>query len=614
MDIALKNQHALTRSPKKPYAKDRVAPFVPVADASDGLIKVVDLEKDIIVEFPLWELPAFKDSYQLALDGIRVGAIGMLDPMPPVGTVLRLSIPVQSELQTDGPYTLQYATISFPGGNEVFSTPTTIRVDRTPPGAHQMGYMDFPNEAKDGLTAEELRNMGDVLTGRIFGYSGLREGDIIKTYWGGVAGPEIVLTGKEDEDQSIDAVFTKAFLTGLPSPAGATYYTVTDRAGNISADSGKVTIPLFLTEITPDLPAPVIDNYDGLIDHIDALASVEVKIPSSDIVMEGDQILLYWGTESLGPVPVSPEDLEEPFILIFDVQFSTIEAARDGIRQLKYEVIRGGHVVGISTQFEVNVLIELPVAGNLDKPTVRGGSSTPSNEDNFIDENDFELNATILINWNPAFKASQAITVYWGGTEVLQQPYTITNTDVVTGRPLLLTALNTLFKPVGTGNDIRVYYTVTATGNPNTSTSLEQEIVVQSGDELPGGPAGPDAPEFTALNENGSINVDNGAAGAPVFIKPFLNIDTGQVIVFNYEAFDDLVGGNKKFEWTHTSPALTQTEVDNGYHLTVPRLILNRHCLGHTEASFQVKSDKGQGNSKRANAFVDMRTTGGCNI
>lgn len=602
------------RRPRYKKQNNLTVPTVSVADDIDGLIKIIDLDMDVVVEIVLWEGAESKDSYQLRLNGSFVGIRESFETVPPAGTVLQLSIPVDSELKEDGAYILDYAVIGFPGGTPAFSPSMTILVDRTPPGTHQLGYMDFPEQAKDGLTAEELRNMGDVLTGRIFGYSGLRKGDIIKTYWGTLAGPEIELNGAEDENQSIDVDFTKDFLTSLTSPAGATYYTVTDRAGNISADSGKVTIPLFLTEVIPDLPAPVIDNYDGLIDHIDARAGVEVKIPVSELVMEGDHILLHWGTESLGPVPVATEDLEEPFILIFDVPYNIIDAARDGTRKLKYDVIRERQVVGISTELEVNVHIQLPVPGSPDKPTVRGGSSTPSNEDNFIDESDFELNATILINWNPAFNASQYITVYWGSAEVLEQPYQITNTDVVASRPLLLTALNSFFKPVGTGNDIRVYYTVTAPGNPNASTSLEQAIVVQSKDELPGGPDGPDAPEFTNLNPSGAIDRLNGAQGAPVFIKPYINIKEGQVIAFNYEAYDRLVGGEKKFEWSHISASLTQNEVNNGYHLVIPREILARHCFGHVEASFQIRSDNGRGNSKRANAFVDLREGGVCNI
>ncbi|RMN46707.1 hypothetical protein ALP99_05541 [Pseudomonas syringae pv. tomato] len=601
-----------TRSPNQELTL--IPPFVSVADEADGLIKTADLENDIIVEFPVWEGAELQDSYQLRLNGIKIGSVGQLVPLPPTGTILRLAIPVETELKDDGVYNLDYSTTGFPSGTEQPSQIKKIVIDRTAPGTHQLGYMDFPVDAKDGLTLEELQSMGGVLTGSIFGYSGLNRGDIIKTYWGNVPGPEVELNGLEDENQAIEILFTEAFLTSLASPAGATYYTVTDRAGNTSAQSQKITIPLFLTDVTPGLPAPVIDNNDGVIDYAEAIASVEVKIPFSSFLMEGDQILLHWGSEALGPASVAPEDLSEPFILFFDVPYQTIELAQNGLRELKYDVIRNGQVTGTSDRLEVLVNIELPVPGVLDKPTVKGSSSSPSNEDNFIDENDFELDATILINWNPQFRANQILTVYWGGQEVLEQPYTITNSDVVAGRTLLLTALNSKFTPVGTGNDIRVYYTVKVNGNPNTSISSEQGLIVHSKNELPGGPEGPEAPQFMSLSANGTLTIGNSAQGAPVFIRPYLNMMPGQVIVFTYGAYNELVGDDKKFEWSVTSPALTQEDVQNGLNILVPRTVLNQHCYGHADISFQVKSSMGQGNSKRASAYVDMRVGGLCRI
>lgn len=580
-------------------------PFIPLADPEDGLIKTSDLDKDVLVQFPIWPTATASDLYYYVING-AAGPKEELGVVPPDGTIMSRVLPFTSE-SDDGAYVIQYGFKPVPSGVDTLSLPTPVLIDKTAPGTHQLGYMDFPDVAKDGLTLQELSDMGDVLVGSIFGYSDLKRGDIIQTYWGSVTGPTVTLDGMEDGTAPIEVPFPKTFLTSLPSPAGATWYTVTDRAGNVSGKSREVTIPLFLTEVTPGLPAPVVDDSDRVIDYQEARAGVEVKIPSSSFLEEGDQITLHWGSEKMGPVPVDPDDLGEPFVLFFTVMFETIEAAGNGLRELKYEVVRNGQVAGVSNDLELQVNIDLPVPGTPEKPTVRGGSGTPSNEDNFIDENDFELNATVIVNWNNGFKASQVLRVFWGGQEVLDQPYTITNSDVVAGRPLLLTALNSKFKPVGTGNDIRVYYTINTPGNPNTATSMEQGIIVRSRDELPGGPDGPDAPEFTDLNEYGAINPINGAAGAPVYIKPYINIATGQVIVFTYEAFDKLVGGTKLFEWTHTSADLTEEEVTSGYNFLVPRSILDRHFYGHVEATFQVRSDKGQGNSRRASVLIDMR-------
>ncbi|WP_372438751.1 hypothetical protein, partial [Pandoraea sputorum] len=187
-------------------------PLVPIAYPVDGLIKTGDLASDITVEFPLWEGARENDTYQLRLNDHTVGIEGLLKPVPPIGTILQLDIPVDTELQAAGAYNLDYVVTGFPGGGPDEPPATTIIFDRTPPGTHQLGYMDFPAEAKDGLTAEELLNMGDVLTGSIFGYSGLQRGDVIKSYWGEVPGPELILSGEEDENDSIDIGFTKAFL------------------------------------------------------------------------------------------------------------------------------------------------------------------------------------------------------------------------------------------------------------------------------------------------------------------------------------------------------------------------------------------------------------------
>lgn len=586
-------------------------PLVPLADPVDGLIRTEDLNDDVIVEITIWEGAKPNDSLHLTLNGLTVGPQYTLDN-PIEGAIIELPIPVDTELTTDGVYELRYVTSSFPGGNTAESPVVDIKIDRTAPGAHQLGYMDFPEEAKDGLTAAELEAMGDTLTGRIFGYTGLTGGDTIFTFWGSVAGPEIVLTGNETGDKPIDVPFEKVFLMSLGNNPGPTYYKIKDRAGNLSAPSREVTIPLFLTEIITDLPPPVVENYDGLIDYSDAVSHVKVDIPSGVILQDGDEILLRWGAISIGPYPVDEEDIGQPFVLIFDVALTTIAQAGDGVRQLRYDVLRDGHLLGVSETVDINVRIELPVPGILEKLTIKGGSSAPSAEDNVIDENDFELDATAILNWNENFDAGESIQINWSGQEVLIPPYTITNSDTAAGRPLLLKIPNSMFKPIGTGTDIRVYYTISQPGNPNQSISEERGIIVRSKEELPGGSEGLDAPQFEQLNSNGAINRENSVNGAPMYIKPYLNISAGQTIIFTYEAYSDLVSDELSFAWTHTSAPLTSAQVVDGYRFSVPRTELMRHCYGHAEATYQVISDKGTGNSKRSSAYVDLRVAGVC--
>jgi len=147
-------------------------PRVPLADPIDGLIKTDDLLDDVIVEITIWKGAKTNDSLHLTLNGFTVGQEYTLDN-PIEGAIIELAIPVDAELTTDGVYRLRYVTSSFPGGNTAESPVVDIKVDRTAPGAHQLGYMDFPEEAKDGLTAAELAAMGDTLTGRIYGDTGM---------------------------------------------------------------------------------------------------------------------------------------------------------------------------------------------------------------------------------------------------------------------------------------------------------------------------------------------------------------------------------------------------------------------------------------------------------
>ncbi|WP_232434464.1 hypothetical protein [Pseudomonas asplenii] len=588
-------------------------PTVIKADPIDGLIKTIDLLSELEITVPAWDDANPGDSYQPTINKMPVGTKKFMPDTPPVpGTPMPTSIPLEDidiYLNADGHYDIGYLTITQPGNFPTHSEPTSIEVDRTPPGQNQLGYMDFPEQVKDGLTLEELDGELDgVLPCGIFGYSGLKRGDTIQTFWGSTPGPSIILDGTEDESQPIPVIFSKAFLL-QQGQAEQVYYVITDRAGNTSLDSRKTTILLFLTEIVPDLPAPFIEDHIDPIDYDEAQAGVDVQIPGSELLEPGDKITLHWGSLELGPFPIDPDDIEKPVVLVIDVDFDTIDRAGDGPIRLTYDVIRGSTpiIVGRSLPYDIVVHVKRPVPGELARPIVRGRSELPNNEDNFIDENDFELDADIIIEWNSGFVAGELIEVFWGGISVLEQPYPISDADIIAGRPLSLTALNSKFKPVGTGTDIRVNYTVTEIGNPNIQPSIFQGIIVRSKEELPGGPDGPTAPEFTDLNENGAINPVNGLNGAPVHIEPYDNIKVGDTIHFLYEGFDRLIGGNKKNEWPHTSPPLTLEQTINGYDLRIPRLTLLETCFGHVEATFRVDSVTGSGNSGRANVYIDMR-------
>ncbi|WP_338523417.1 addiction module component [Pseudomonas batumici] len=582
-------------------------PDVPAA-FEDGLLPISALNAPLLVTFKVWDNPSTSETYQLLWNEVLIGDSELIKAEDKPGDTLELYIPVDALIE--GKYQLAYRVTDSLSEEYTDSFPYPLEIDTTAPGyPTTLAPLDFPPAVKDGLSSEELTQLGDVLPGTVHGYSGFAIGDRIRTFWGATEGPG----GEVEEDdmeepRKVIIEFPRAFLESLGDFNGPVFYQVTDRAGNPSEDSTATDILLLLNEPVTDLPAPIIDGYVEPIDHEQAQAGIEVWIPSSDLAEAGDQILLHWASVPLGPFDT--ESIGQPIILRIDVAFETLEQAGDDAIRLSYDLSRDGRPIGYSLPLDIVVRARLPVPGEMQRPVIRGAS--PGATDNLIDENDFERDATAVIAWNPGFSVGQLIQLYWSGQPMFEPPYPISASDVAAARDLNRPVLNSRFRPLGTGTDIRVQYSVTQAGNPNTSRSLEQSIIVRSRDELPGGPVGPEAPVFTELNEHGAINPVNGQEGAPVHIAPYLNIKAGDVIHFLYEGFDQLIGGHPKNQWPHTSEPLTEEQTRNGYDLRIPRTVLDATCYGHTEASFSVDSVTGTGRSKRQNAYVDMRVAGVC--
>ncbi|WP_080482353.1 hypothetical protein [Pseudomonas syringae] len=199
------------------YALD--APSIPVAQA-DGLIAVDDLNSNIIIYFPVW-LGAHLgiDTNQLMINGVLVG-----DPVtvPDEATEFSLTIPLATQLKEDGNYDIGYRATSVIGGTPNDSEVTTIRIDRTAPGAAMLAALVFPQV-----------NFGDRLIGRMPGYAGMEVGDLIQTICNGANGPSYLIQ-TEDLTKSMEISFPREFLQSLESDEVNITYQITDRAGNRS--------------------------------------------------------------------------------------------------------------------------------------------------------------------------------------------------------------------------------------------------------------------------------------------------------------------------------------------------------------------------------------------
>lgn len=597
-----------------------VPPVLPTA-LVDGLLPVALLTAPIPVTFPAWDDAVEGDYYQLLLDNVLVGVQEQLPANPIPGAELTLDIPVDSLTGAqDGNHTLAYLSRRFIGGTPNVSAAIPIVFDRQAPGGSLLSPLIFPRAVNDGLTSDELTAMADVLVGEVPAYFDIKLGDVIQTYWAGQEGPEHTVQQAEvpgggTQPERIMIGFTRAFLETLGDIKEDVYYVITDRAGNVSVDSEPVAFQLALHEPAADLPAPIIAQADdGVISDADAKQSVSVDIPAYDDVQPGDEVTLYWGANSLPMQPVRPGDEAENPIFTLLVNYATVALTPDGDVDVYYEVRRNTLLLGTSAVKTVHVVLDLPGPVSPEKPIIRGASANPDDTDNVIDENDYLQPATAIIAWKSGFIEDDQISLFWGQQPVPVQ-YRIKLSDVTAAADLSLTVPNALITNEGTGTDIRVNYTVMHTGNPNTTYSASQSVIVRRKGELPGGENGLQPPEFQRVTENGGIGAILNPDGATVLVKPYENIKTGDVLNFTFLGWKGLFEGPQVPEatYTFTTEPLTEQQTREDYEFTVPDENLRLICFGRAEAMFKVNSITGPATSGTAKVFIDMVTPGeGC--
>lgn len=612
----LNHQSLVTRHGKK---RALPQPSVPVADPVDGLLTREDLLQPIIMNLVAWGVFEPGDSYRLLWNGQPVGEKKYLSDEIP-GDPLTLEIPA-SLLEIEGEYAVGYEAKDERGGQTAPSPEIPLIVDLTAPGAGLLAAMVFPPEAQDGtLTSDELTAMGDVLTAKVPGYAGMAWGDRIETFWGSVPGPRHTVTPSEVTQDRVMIDFTRAFLENLGDIREPVTYIVTDRAGNPSIKSLEQSFQLFLTEIPKDYPAPVCAQADdGLIDDADARAKVAVDIPQYPNPQVGDQITLHWGSATLPAVPLQAGDETSDPVFTLNVPYALIAQAGEGNVELQYEVRRNDVLVGVSLSLPVTVNLTLPGPVDPDPetpenealalPIIRGTSNNPDNQDNVIDKDDFLLDAEALIGWKDEFAIGDTLSLYWGSQRT-PAVYTLRSPDI--GRDLALSVPNALLTAEGTGDSIKVYYTVTHAGNPNTSKSGAQTVVVSSEGDLPGGPDGLDGPVFPNANEFNAISPVNSPDGTPIFIAPYVNADKYPRISVVFHGYNRANGDTPvpgaSVEFTHV---LDATEQEEGFTFRVSDQQLRLICKGRGEAYYRVEGPGGvMVNSITTQVFITMPLPG----
>jgi hypothetical protein len=267
------------------------APTVPTA-LEGGLLPIESLVAPVVVNFPVWAAAEPHYTYQLVLDGERVPPEKVIQETDQPGNLLTVEIPVS--LLTDGVRAVSYRVYSPFADSEVFSESTHIEIDRTAPGAPDLAPIIFPSEIQGGLTSDELAALDDVLLGRIAGYNGMKVGDTIRTYWGAVDGPMAMVDADDMGLSRVMVRFSRAFLENMGDGQQEVYYTVTDRAGNLSERAEAVPVELKLLLMTP-LPLPnILEADNGILDPVNTSNGATVVIDASANLRQGDFVQVMW--------------------------------------------------------------------------------------------------------------------------------------------------------------------------------------------------------------------------------------------------------------------------------------------------------------------------------
>jgi len=599
---------------KKSFRSDALqldAPDIPGAfhdEDNPGLMPIDLLSAPVSIEFEVWAAAKPGFTYQLVWDGKPEGEEYEIGTSHEPGDLLTLEIPV--EFFTEGRHSVAYRTFNPVSLVANYSDAFIIYVDKTPPGSPELAAVQFPREVEGGLTASELESLGGSLVAHIAGYTGMAKHDSIRLFWGDLELPEVTVG---QDDMGLNAVrieFDRDFLETVGEQEQQVKYKVYDRAGNVSIDSNLVGVLVDLTEVPTDFPAPIIDpNLGTLIDYTEAQAGVQIEIPAYTNPAALDQIQMYWGEDyPMLPVSIPPGNESDEIVLTLQIPYETINQNPIGRTDVSYEVSRGGKIIGRSLTSSIDVFLTLPIAYPLSALTVQGTSANnPNIDDNFIDEDDYELNSRGIVKWRDDFQVNDDLNLFWGAQRK-QQWYQIKSSDTVAQADLVIPIDSQIMQSQGTGAEIPVNFTVTRAGNPNASKSDAQPVTVRSKGELPGGSEGLGGPVFK-LNASGVIAPILNPDGAEVYVPPYLNIAAGQLLTFIFNGFDDNNNIIEAASYT-ASRGLDDQDVINGFTFKVPYIKLRTICTGFAEATLRVDpvagSNQSPVNSKLTRVPVHM--------
>lgn len=504
-----------------------------VLDVASGLIRAADTASPLTIETDLYDFNTDGDWYRVEVrDLSRTGPIEVWTQvgvdtqflLPTTGAAfLEISVPVpvnDTRRWTHGRYEIRYsyapnssdpAGVDRPSGVWEVSSGAPLTIDLIepyssgiPPGSPPtVTVYTGPAIPPEGITAGFLAGPGAgglpfTIPDNTFAIpSGQWAlGDTLHFYWSPDLIPDAAfLVGAPQVMNQTGNTFT------LPASAISTsgqqffFYTITDRAGNVSRPSVARPFTVVLLPAPTLQPiefplAPDVTGPDNLLNIADYVAGITARVPPYTTLPTSDLIQLVWGGQT--PTPFQPVTTM-PFIFSnLNVLIRDEYNNRRGPQpvQVTYNVDRGG-VVTSSPPREVFVDLSVTGAVNPGEPGSPNPNLNPLNvfgQGSLVpnvltaDHADQPVTVSIVLWSQPDLPApGQYIHMVWSDGTVVTPPFEITTQgpgDTVTFQmPWSIVAAT------GNGFQDGVHYFVASSATPppgdNLNISPPQRVDVQ---------------------------------------------------------------------------------------------------------------------------------------
>lgn len=538
-----------------------------------GLVPREDQEKDMEIRIDGWpEYAESGDSDILQFQWKPAASSDWQDAQGPI-TVPGANHPgdfpialnlASSNFAVEGRFELRYF-VDLWNSTRTYSEVSTFIIDKTPPNANQSpNKLTFSDVSigSDGITGEYLA-ANDGVEIIIAPYGDKQTGDSLELYVHNenTLPTDPVFTselGPSEPDNTVKMQVPATAFDNLKDGTIFLYYRLVDKVGNRGATSDNAQTGLFIKPLpVAPLDAPLVPRIDddGVLNLDDVLLGDNlVEIPLYENWLEGDQLILTWGTS---PTPVFHEMTSAQDPIILNVPYTTILAPAYGAgpgevaTPISYDVRRGNRTFGsdtttIAVDFfvpgPVNPDRPRPINPNLPRVTVRGTGPNPA--DNVLNADDADLPVDVTFDLYNPIGLGERIILYWHSLD-----HPVGTFNPVTGAPgssYTLTVQWDDIKDLPSSTEVAVFYTVGLADDSGNVESCVPTLVDVSA-ALPiilAAPEFPDAVELPSgeliLNCDSFIGADQHVTVNVPGNAPLLK--GGETLTFSWQPYSDSVG------------------------------------------------------------------------